>query len=137
MHHSMTASVPAPWLAPLLCVCVCVSGSRSVWAGSSVRCICVYLHLCTQPTVHLECLVRSPSLAGKQMEETRAPCSTKLGMRPGNSLPFKYSHRLPTPSNCFPQNAAPCWLERSPFLRCRRRKRRRRKKTQPKICSIE
>lgn len=59
-----------------VCACWCVSWS--MWVAASVHCICVYLHLCTQPTVHLECLVRSPSLAGKQMEETRAPCNGEI-----------------------------------------------------------
>lgn len=76
--HRNNASQRDRAFARLSIVCACVCVSRSMWVAASVHCICVYLHLCTQPTVHLECLVRSPSLAGKQMEETRAPCNGEI-----------------------------------------------------------
>lgn len=47
-------------------------------SGDSVRSTCVYLHFWTQPTLHLECCVRSPSFEGRQMEETCAPYNTEI-----------------------------------------------------------
>ena len=73
---------PVCWLR----VCVCV-WARPHGPGASAHRVCVYLHLCTQPTVHLECSVRNPSLAGEQMEGTWAQCNGEIWCDRGNSLP--------------------------------------------------
>lgn len=105
-HYEWVFFVPGPLPAFLL--------PEQVQVGASGHLIGVYLHLCTQPTVHLERRARSPSLAGKQMEETRRHVTGRWDVI-GEFAPFKYLHRMPAVSRA-PQTQrllAGC----KPFLR--------------------
>lgn len=115
-----------------MCYCAWASASLSIvcvcerWVSASVHCICVYFHSRTQPTVHLECRVRSPSLAGKQMEETWAPCIREIwcnrGIRSLQTLAHSANSEPLLSSNTKPNG----WLL-AIF-------KKQKKKTKPKIC---